>query len=61
MLLSLIFPWNIEAPFEARVLFLAACIAAGVLTFFGTSFLVKSDEIVSVLSLISRKMKPPTP
>lgn len=60
-LVSFVFPWNIEAAFEARVLFLAACIAAGILTFFGTSFLIKSDEIVSVLALIRRKLKRSAP
>ncbi|SEM37854.1 putative peptidoglycan lipid II flippase [Syntrophus gentianae] len=56
-LVSLVFPWNIEASFHVRVLFLTYCIAAGILTFFGASFLLKSDEMVSMLSLIRRKLK----
>jgi len=56
-LVTLFFPWNIEAPFEARVLFLSASIAAGILAFFGTSFLLKSDEMVALLSLVHRKLK----
>jgi putative peptidoglycan lipid II flippase len=56
-LVTLFFPWNIEAPFDARVLFLSTSIAAGILTFFGTSFLLKSDEMVALLNVIRRKLK----
>lgn len=56
-LVTLFFPWNIEAPFDARVLFLSTSIAAGILTFFGTSFLLKSDEMEALLNVIRRKLK----
>ncbi|OPY12644.1 MAG: putative peptidoglycan biosynthesis protein MurJ [Syntrophus sp. PtaB.Bin138] len=56
-LVTLFFPWNIEAPFDARVLFLSTSIASGILTFFGTSFLLKSDEMVALLNVIRRKLK----
>jgi len=60
-LVHLAFPWDIQASFEIRGFFLSFCIAAGILTFFGTSFLLKSDEIVSLLAVIRRKLKPSGP
>jgi putative peptidoglycan lipid II flippase len=60
-LVSFFFPWDVQASLEVRGLFLSACIAAGILTFFGTTFLLKSDEIVSLLSVIRRKLKPSAP
>jgi putative peptidoglycan lipid II flippase len=60
-LVHLVFPWHIQASFETRVLFLTACIFTGILTFFGTSFLLKSEEIVSLLNVLRRKLRPSSP
>ncbi len=60
-LVDFMYPWNIQAAFETRALFLTICIATGILVFFGTSFLLKSDEIVSLLNVIRRKLRPSSP
>jgi putative peptidoglycan lipid II flippase len=43
-LVDFMYPWNIQAAFETRALFLTICIATGILFFFGTSFLLKATK-----------------
>lgn len=60
-LVALAVPWDLHAPSTARGIFLGASIVTGMLTFFGASLLLKSEEIGALLSVIRRKPKAPAP
>ena len=54
--LNFILPWANDASFEMRTFFLIAAITTGLVVFAGSSYLMKSSEMVTVLATLKRKV-----
>jgi putative peptidoglycan lipid II flippase len=56
LLISMIYPWNISGPFDARLTHLTLCVAGGGVAFFAAAFFFKSPEITTAIDSIRRRL-----
>ncbi len=49
-------PWNTEAGFKTRLIFLILAIAAGMITFFASAYLLKSPEMHALIRILKKKL-----
>ncbi|MCE5262214.1 MAG: murein biosynthesis integral membrane protein MurJ [Deltaproteobacteria bacterium] len=56
LLVDMIRPWDIAAPFEARLIHLLLCIAGGTGAFFGAALLLRSPEVTTAIGSIRRRL-----
>ncbi len=57
VLVGMILPWRIDAPFDARLLFLVVSVAVGLAVFFSTSYVVRSPEMVTFVAAVNRRLR----
>lgn len=57
LLFDFFVPWNTNAPFKARLGYLAAAVVIGIATYFLCAFILKSPEIHSVVGKIKMKLR----
>jgi len=50
-------PWNAEGLFGERLLFLSVCILVGMTTFFALSYVMKCSEMMTIVDMVSRKVR----
>jgi len=55
MLIDFFLPWNMDAHFKARLVYLIVSIAVGMAAFFISSFFLKSPEIYGIISLLKNR------
>jgi hypothetical protein len=55
MLIDVFMPWNSGSSFRSRLIYLLSSITAGAATFFICSYLLKSQEIHSVIRLLKKR------
>ncbi len=55
MIVDFFLPWNTDAHFKARLIYLIASIAVGAAAFFVCSYLLKSPEIYGIISLLKKR------
>ena len=48
--------WQAGGSFQARLIFLAAAIAAGAVTFFGCCAVIRIPEMVTLVRILKRKL-----
>jgi putative peptidoglycan lipid II flippase len=56
LLVGLLYPWNTDGPFHARLIHLVLCVAGGAASFFASALLLKSPEITDALGAIRRRL-----
>jgi len=56
LLVGLLYPWNTDGPFHARLVHLTLCVAGGGTAFFATAFLLNSPEITTTFGAIRRRL-----
>jgi putative peptidoglycan lipid II flippase len=55
-LVQYLMPWSTQAGFETRLIFLVLAVAAGIITFFASAYLLKSPEMHAFIRILKRKL-----
>jgi putative peptidoglycan lipid II flippase len=55
MIVDFFLPWNTDAHFKARLIYLIVSIAAGAASFFICSYLLKSQEIYGIINMLKKR------
>jgi len=55
MAVDFFLPWNTNAHFKARLIYLSISIAVGGAAFFVCSYLLKSPEVYGIISLLKKR------
>ena len=57
MIVDFFLPWNMDAHFKARLIYLIISIGVGAATFFICSYLLKSPEIYGIINLLEKRFR----
>jgi putative peptidoglycan lipid II flippase len=55
-IISLLYPWNISAPFSARMIYLVLCVVGGGIAFLAGAFLFGSPEVILMKDALRRQI-----
>jgi putative peptidoglycan lipid II flippase len=59
MIIDYFLPWNTYADFKTKLIYLISAIAVGACVFFVSAYLLKSQEIHSLINMLKKKLARP--